>query len=563
MTNRGLFVSVSAIALCISIIITGIADASVVFSDDFETHSPGALGMSSPIGTGWNPSNSIAVVSSPVLAGSRSLQLTRDYNGASKMQFPALYGIATAGSLVAGYDLTYTFNAYRSQTYCAPEVYFYAGEAHHIYLGGFYVANEASGNYYVFNAGLAVDTGYKSQVQKWEKIECVLHLVDVGAGKIGGTYDVFITPDGGTRTKIASNCVLVASKSPDGLARLLIYNHPQIDDNPNITYWDNLMIEMSPTIEADTSQTVQVSDLPSVKAIGPAALMVSCGDVLIRIDGPMKWTINRVEYKGTPLWIENSSCGTVFGFPGIGWIGTGHLADCKDGSEDVLKLQLWLDGKEMSWLADKSFSSKELQLYLVEPNMPLPWPVETVKGKEFKQHKISRILDFDLDCIIELRDNRLYEQTTISTKKQIPVTQNYNFTHAWTHTFTAFLAHAEDGKELQDTFGNDKRKEYSLERIVWTAQYDANSGKGVISYLLEKPAEGGADLLIVNAPGVYRKFALMCFTNKTVPADFNGKYRMVTVFFEAPADKWQDVARKLANNLNVYNIDDSVISLGE
>ena len=221
-----------------------------------------------------------------------------------------------------------------------------------------------------------------------------------------------------------------------------------------------------------------------MKAVGPAALKVSCGDVLIRIDGPLKWTINRVEYKGVPLWVENSACGTVFGFPRIGWIGTGHLADCEDGAEDVLKLQLWLDGREMSWPADKSFSSKALQLYLVEPNRPLLWPVETVKGKEFEQHKISRILDFDVNYIIQLRNNRIYEETTISTKKQIPLVCAYHFTHAWTHKFTAFLAHAEDGKELQDVFGDDKRKEYSLSRVVWTAQYDANDGKGVISYLL-------------------------------------------------------------------------------
>jgi hypothetical protein len=236
-------------AVLLSLVLTGVAGASVVFSDDFEAHSLGALGASSPVGTGWyddNPSNSIAVVSSPVLAGSRSLQLTRDYNGTTKTQFPSLWGIATAGSLAVGYDLTYTFNIYRSQSYCAPEVYLSTG-ASGVTLGGFYVANEAGGNYYVFDAGSGVDTGYASQPQRWEKVECVLHLVDAGAGTIGGTYDVYITPAGGSRTKIASNFAMVASGVPDGLARMHLYNHPQTDTNPNITYWDNLTIEMSPT----------------------------------------------------------------------------------------------------------------------------------------------------------------------------------------------------------------------------------------------------------------------------------------------------------------------------
>src|SRR5258705_322936 len=56
------------------------------------------------------------------------------------------------------------------------------------------------------------------------------------------------------------------------------------------------------------------------KAVGPPALKISFGDVLIRIDGPLKWTMNRIEYKGTPLAVENSAYGTVFLFPGIGFI---------------------------------------------------------------------------------------------------------------------------------------------------------------------------------------------------------------------------------------------------
>ena len=276
--------------------------------------------------------------------------------------------------------------------------------------------------------------------------------------------------------------------------------------------------------------TACAADNNDFKALGPAALKVSCGDVLIRIDGPMKWTINRVEYKGTPLWIENSACGTVFTFPGIGHIGTGHLVDRKDGAEDVLKLSMWLDGKEMSWPAGKGFLSSELQLCL--NGKPLPGEVEWVQAKEFRQHKVSRILDFDLDSIIILKNNRLYEETAVSISKETPLDQCFHFTHAWTHNFTAFLAHAEDGKELHDVFGNECRKEYSLESTVWTAVYDANSGKGVLSYTLEKPAVGGSELFVVNAPGVYRKCGLHCFVKKIVPAGFKGRYRMMTIFFE-------------------------------
>src|SRR5882724_5039456 len=114
------------------------------------------------------------------------------------------------------------------------------------------------------------------------------------------------------------------------------------------------------------------------KALGPPALKISCGDVLLRIDGPLKWTINRIEYKGTPLAIENSAYGTVFLFPGIGFIGSGHLLDRKDGAEDVLGLEMYLDDKKLSWATNKTFSSEQLQPYL-EHGRPLPEPVELVK----------------------------------------------------------------------------------------------------------------------------------------------------------------------------------------
>jgi hypothetical protein len=41
----------------------------------------------------------------------------------------------------------------------------------------------------------------------------------------------------------------------------------------------------------------------------------------------------------------------------------------------------------------------------------------------------------------------------------------------------------------------------------------------------------------------------MSFTKETVPPGFSGTYKMVTGFFEAPPDMWQDAARKVAAEL--------------
>lgn len=295
-------------------------------------------------------------------------------------------------------------------------------------------------------------------------------------------------------------------------------------------------------------------DVNNVKATGPAALKVVCGDILIRIDGPAKWTLNRLEYKKTPLWIENSACGTIFTFPGIGHIGTGHLVDCEDGAEDVLKLQLWLDGKEMSWPKDKSFLSSKLQLCL--NGKPLPASVETLTGENFKQHKISRILDIDVNCIIQLSENRLYEETTISTKKEIPLVQAYNLTHAWTATATAFLSGKDDGEEISGELkdSNDAvNVQYINKDVDWVSIYDGPSGKGVVSRLLESPSTGGAISFIRNCPTYYRKYALISFTKETMPAGFKGTYKMVTGFFEASSENWQAEARKIAEELKKFD----------
>ena len=267
------------------------------------------------------------------------------------------------------------------------------------------------------------------------------------------------------------------------------------------------------------------ADANKAVPIGPASVKASCGDVLVRIDGPKMWTISRIEYKGALLGIEESAYGTVFKFPNIGFLGTGHFLDRPDGREDVKKLEFYLDGKKMNL------------------------PAERVNGKEFKLHKVSRILECELDSIIELQNNRIYETAAIAANKQVPLDLVYNFMHAWTPSATGVLAHSRSGEELSTVFNDAGRKEYLLKNIEWAAVYDANSGKGAVSRLIAAPAVGDTDLLIVNAPKVYRKYYVMSFVNQTVSASFTGTYKMVTGFFEAPADKWQEVARKVAVEL--------------
>ena len=261
----------------------------------------------------------------------------------------------------------------------------------------------------------------------------------------------------------------------------------------------------------------------SLVDINASTLTIVCGDISIGISEWKMWTMNGIAYQGTQLATTDSSYGTVFGFPGVGWIGAAH----KDIEIEALReLQLYLDGKELT-----------------------SWPAR-MQGESFKICKSSRIRDFALQSSVEIHHNQIDETTVIHTEKDVPQDVVYNMMRAWMAGATGVLARSRSGEELHLVLDDAERKDYLLKDIAWAAVYDAKSGKGAVSYLIARPALGGADLGIVSAPRVYRKYYVRSFVNQTVPAGFSGTYKMVTGFFKAPADHWQVAARKLADDLS-------------
>jgi len=49
-------------------------------------------------------------------------------------------------------------------------------------------------------------------------------------------------------------------------------------------------------------------------------------------------------------------------------------------------------------------------------------------------------------------------------------------------------------------------------------------------------------LQFTDAPGVYRKLRLMSFTDKTMPAGFDGTFQVAVSFFAAKSDEWEPAA---------------------
>ena len=71
----------------------------------------------------------------------------------------------------------------------------------------------------------------------------------------------------------------------------------------------------------------------------------------------------------------------------------------------------------------------------------------------------------------------------------------------------------------------------------WSAIYDASTGKGAVTYVLDAPADDDWRTRYWDVPDVYRKHYLATFLNKTVPVGREFRYRVVVVPFESATQK--------------------------
>jgi hypothetical protein len=268
---------------------------------------------------------------------------------------------------------------------------------------------------------------------------------------------------------------------------------------------------------------------PFVPNLGPdlPTITVTCGEVSLLLRQASQWTPGRIDFRGQAMTTERSAYGTVFSFPDCGFIGTAHL---ENEPEPLESLAFILDGKTV----DK--------------------PAAVLKGQTFRFERKSRIRDFEQTCIVELKNNQLHETTTVRAAKAVPLKLVYHFMHAWAPSVSAFCAgtDAEPAKMLAGPLndsGDTARKFFINQRIDWMAVFEPKSSQFGVSRLLSAPELGEPIAMIWNVPGSYRKFYLKCFNNATVPAGFEGTWRMVTAFGASDAAGWEKAARELAQAL--------------
>ena len=186
-----------------------------------------------------------------------------------------------------------------------------------------------------------------------------------------------------------------------------------------------------------------------------------------------------------------------------------------------------------------------------------------LEGRTFRLERRSRIRGIELSGVVELREDQVFETVTLTASQAVPLKLAYPFMHAWQPTVSAYAA-GRDGEQALVASGplTDEvatARSFVINTAVdWAAVYEPVSGQWAVSRLLESPKQAGAVSMIWNVPGSYRKYYLRVFNDATVPAGFQGTWRMVTAFGAGPQEGWEAAARKRAEALRTVAEADAV-----
>lgn len=252
----------------------------------------------------------------------------------------------------------------------------------------------------------------------------------------------------------------------------------------------------------------------------PTEIVAQVGRLEVRFESRSFWTLYRIDYEGTRLGLDRwgSHYGSVASFPGVGFIGSGHA---ENEEEQLLDVKLFVDGQ------------------------PVDRPEPAVRCREIRLEKKSRVRHLLLDTEIAVQSDRIMETVRMKADEPTAVNLIYHFMHPWTDTATEFCAELLDGTTTEGAFDGDRSQK--LDRAVrWSAIYDGPSEKGAVTCVLEAPADDDWRTRYWDVPDRYRKHYLATFLGRTVPADREFCYRIVTVPFAAPHEQWKAEAARIA-----------------
>ena len=269
---------------------------------------------------------------------------------------------------------------------------------------------------------------------------------------------------------------------------------------------------------------------------GVQSLTATIGEIRFRIDGPKMWTLSGFEFQHRVIAVEDSAYGSVFTLRGVGHLGSAHFLDVpgKPGElekENVTRVRFLVDDTPLTKIT----------------------PTMSITGKSFRMERESTVRAISLRSSVEVRDDVLLETVRLTTTKNVDLIGCYPLMYAWTPHATANLFGDDDGVQRRGVFQDASAKPIEgLEKSArWMAIFDAANGKGAVCYLTKHPSDADAWLQYTDAPGVYRKVRVMSFSEKPLPAGFDGTFQAAIAFFTATEADWEASALRRMNELKL------------
>ncbi len=277
---------------------------------------------------------------------------------------------------------------------------------------------------------------------------------------------------------------------------------------------------------------------PAAQSNWPQKTVVTVGEIRTRIEGSKMWTLSGIDYQDTMMATEDSAYGTVLTIRNVGHLGTAHFLDVPGKPGEVEKEAV-----------------NSLQFY--SDDQPVTQVAESIKlhaRTSFRMERSSHIRTLELRTTISVRDGLLAETVRFHAEHEMDLQKAHPMMYAWTPGATKYLYGNEQGIQQRGTFQKEGKTDFQTIRDSrWMACFNPNSGKGSVCYLTKHPADADGWFLLVDAPGVYRKLAVMTFVDKVMPEGFTGTFQAVTGFFSASEQDWEQVALRRARDLAAAN----------
>ena len=262
--------------------------------------------------------------------------------------------------------------------------------------------------------------------------------------------------------------------------------------------------------------TVVFADMP------PPSVVMESGNLKVRLDGRKFWNINRIEWNGTLVGVDQAGAhyGTAYQPEGSKFfIGSGH--DESGKSEKVSSIRFFIDEGH-------------------EPDVKNPIIRAAVVGME----KESVIGDFNIRYKFFIDNNILHERVEITAVKDVAVNYLYPLMHPWSTRFTEYTGLGEDGVRLNVKFKSDNsfpNRRY----LSCGAWYDEKSGYAVATLMAAEKGEKSLRRFLWDRPN-YRKDYLCDYSHSVFPAGHTAVYTAHTAFFrQENKEKWQEDAAEI------------------